>query len=62
MGWARDILTLWAGPTWSQGALGLSPVSLAIRAGLGATCLGSWESDGAFNAWVPLRKNKGSWV
>lgn len=31
-------------------------------AGLGATCLGSWESDGAFDAWVALRKNSEPWV
>lgn len=49
----------WAGPetsTQSQAALGLSPCP-SDRAELGVTCLGSWESDGAFDAWVALRKN-----
>lgn len=49
-------------PHLEPGSPGFVPKSPATGPGPGpgATCLGSWESDGSFNAWIPLwEKNKG---
>lgn len=55
-GWARDISILWAGPTWSQAALGLSPSPLPLGQSQGQLALGPGNPMGPSMPGSPCGK------
>lgn len=54
--WARDIATLWAGPTWSPAALGLSPRPPSLGQGQGQLALGPGNPMGPSMPGSPCGK------